>query len=92
MSVITMMELIIGTSNKRETKYIQKAFKKIEIIYINEEISKKTYELIGQYSKSHNLHINDAFIAVTAIENNMTVVTSNISDFQFIPGISLYKI
>jgi predicted nucleic acid-binding protein len=47
---------------------------------------------MGQYSKSHNLHINDAFIAVTAIENNMTVVTSNISDFQFISGISLYKI
>jgi hypothetical protein len=29
MSVITMMELIIGTSNKWEIKYIQKAFKKI---------------------------------------------------------------
>ena len=35
-----MMELIIGALNKREVNYIQKAFRTIDIIYIDENISK----------------------------------------------------
>ena len=40
MSTVTMMELMIGAFNKREVNFIQKAFRKIEIIYIDNEISK----------------------------------------------------
>ncbi|GHU32348.1 hypothetical protein FACS1894172_08810 [Spirochaetia bacterium] len=50
------------------------------------------YDFIYQYNKSHNLFINDAIIAATAVVNNTTLVTLNISDFKFIPGISLYKL
>ena len=38
MSTVTMMELIIGALNKREVNYIQKAFSKIDIIYIDIEL------------------------------------------------------
>jgi predicted nucleic acid-binding protein len=92
MSIITMMELIVGARNKKEIENMQKAFRKIEIININEKISETAYELIFKYNKSHNLFINDAIIAATAIINDTTLVTLNISDFRFIPGISLYKI
>jgi predicted nucleic acid-binding protein len=92
MSIITMMELILGARNKKEIENMQKAFRKIEIININEEISTMAYEFIFKYNKSHNLFINDAIIAATAIINKTTLVTLNISDFKFIPGISLYKI
>jgi predicted nucleic acid-binding protein len=61
-------------------------------VNINEKISETAYELIFKYNGSHNLFINDAIIAATAIINNTTLVTLNISDFRFIPGISLYKI
>ena len=92
MSTITMMELIIGAFNKREVQYIQKAFKKIDIIYIDNEISKLAEELIQNYAKSHNLKIDDALIAATSIKRGIELVTYNISDFRYIPNISLYEI
>nr|AGS54163.1 PIN domain protein [uncultured bacterium contig00051] len=91
MSTVTMMELMIGAFNKREVQFIQKAFKKIDIIYINEDISKMAEDFIIQYSKSHNLQIDDSLIAATAIKTNLELITYNISDFRFIPNIKLYQ-
>jgi predicted nucleic acid-binding protein len=92
MSIITMMELILGARNKKEIENIQKAFGRIEILNIDDEISELAYDLILQYNKIHNLFINDAIIAATAIINKTTLVTLNVSDFRFIPKISLYKL
>jgi len=91
MSTITMMELIIGAFNKREVNYIQKAFKKIDILYIDNDISKIAEELILRYSKSHNLQINDALIAATSIKMNVELITYNVSDFEYIPNILLFS-
>jgi predicted nucleic acid-binding protein len=46
MSTVTMMELILGALNKREVNYIQKAFKEIKIIYIDENISRIAEDLM----------------------------------------------
>ena len=91
MSTVTMMELMIGALNKREVHYIQKAFKEIGILYIDESISKMAEELIITYSKSHNLQIDDALIAATSIRMNMELITYNTSDFRYIPNIPLYQ-
>ena len=91
MSTVTMMELVIGALNKREVYYIQKAFQKIGIIYIDSDISKSAEELIMKYSKSHNLQINDALIAATSVKRNIELITYNVSDFKFIPNIKLYQ-
>ena len=91
MSTITMMELIIGAFNKREVNYIQKAFKNIDIIYIDKDISKLAENLVREYSKSHNLQIDDALIAATSIKKNIELITYNVSDFKFIPNIGLYQ-
>jgi predicted nucleic acid-binding protein len=90
MSTVTMMELVIGAFNKREVNYIQKAFAKIEIIYIDNDISEIAEDLIIKYSKSHNLQIDDALIAATSLKMNIELITYNISDFSFIPNIRLY--
>lgn len=91
MSTVTMMELMIGAFSKREVQFIQKAFKEIDIIYIDNEISKLAEKLIQNYAKSHNLQIDDALIAATSIKRGIELVTYNISDFHYIPNISLYK-
>ena len=91
MSTVTMMELMIGAFNKREVQFIQKAFREIDIIYIDNEISKLAEELILNYAKSHNLKIDDALIAATSIKRGIELITYNISDFRYIPTISLYK-
>ena len=89
MSTVTMMELIIGAFNKREVYYIQKAFKGIDIVYIDSDISKIAENLIIKYSKSHNLQINDALIAATSIRMNVELITFNVSDFKYIPDVKL---
>ena len=91
MSTVTMMELVIGALNKREVYYIQKAFQKIDIIYIDNDISKMAEELIMKYSKSHNLQINDALIAATSVRLNVELMTYNVSDFKYIPNIKLFQ-
>jgi len=91
MSTITMMELIIGAFNKREVNYIQKAFKEIDIIYIDNDISKLAEDLIVEYSKSHNLQIDDALIAATSLKMDAELITNNVSDFRYIPNIKLYQ-
>ena len=91
MSTITMMELVLGAFNKREVILIQKAFKDIEIIYIDKDISKMAEGYIVKYSKSHNLQIDDALIAATAIKMNIELITYNISDFRYIPEIKLFQ-
>jgi predicted nucleic acid-binding protein len=92
MSTITMMELMLGAFNKKEVLYIQKAFSNINIIYINEEISKLGQELLINYNKSHNLAIDDALIAATSLVTKLELMTYNKSDFQYIPNIKLTKI
>ena len=92
MSVITMMELILGARNKKEITNMKNAFTKIEVLHIDEKILELAYDFVYNYNKSHNLFINDAIIAATAIINNIALVTLNISDSKFILGISIYKL
>jgi predicted nucleic acid-binding protein len=44
-----------------------------------------------QFNMSDGLVIPDAFIAATAMEENLQLVTSNIRHFEMIPGITLRK-
>ena len=90
MSTVTMMELMVGAFNKQEVQRIQKAFKKINVIFINEDISKTAQDLVQTYTKSHNLHIADALIAATTLYLNATLITYNKSDFRYIPHLTLF--
>ena len=89
MSAVTWMELMVGAFNKQEIAVIRKAFAKFTIIEINKQISGLARELIEKFSKSHNLLIPDALIAATAIIEKMPLLTYNVSDFRFIPGLVL---
>ena len=91
MSVITHMELMVGAFNKQEINTIKKAFADFQTLDLSVSISQKGSMLIEQFSKSHGLLIPDALIAATALEYNLPLFTSNISDFRFIPGINLWS-
>ena len=47
--------------------------------------------VVIEYSKSHNLQIDDALIAATSIKKNIELITYNISDFKFIPNLKFYQ-
>jgi predicted nucleic acid-binding protein len=91
-SSITEMELYFGAFNKTEMRLIQKYIRLLPIVHINNEISIKAVELIEKFATSHKLTIPDALIAATVINENYTLLTMNIKDFKFIPGLKLYEI
>jgi len=88
-SLITQMELIVGCRNKRELNSLDKFLRRFEIININETISLKSAELLRKYRLSHGLLIADALIAATVLAMDVSVLTKNKKDYQFIEGIKL---
>jgi predicted nucleic acid-binding protein len=90
-SVMSSMELIIGCRDKRELNRTLKFLGDFVLIDISIPISKRAFQLMLQFNMSHGLVIPDAFIAATAMEENLQLVTSNIRHFEMIPGITLRK-
>jgi len=90
-SVISSMELIIGCRNKRELNRTLTFLADFVLIDISIPISKRAFQLMLQFNMSDGLVIPDAFIAATAEEENLQLVTSNIRHFEMIPGITLKK-
>lgn len=90
-SVMSSMELVIGCRNKRELNKASEFLADFIVIDISIPISKRAYQLMLQFNMSHGLIIPDAFIAATALEENLELVTSNVRHFEMIPGIALKK-
>lgn len=88
-SIITAAELIRGSRNKEEQVRIEKVIKDFEVIPLSSTLGEKMLGLTKNYSLSHGLEIPDALIAATAIEENLTLVTSNTKHFSFIKGLKL---
>ena len=49
----------------------------------------RTYKLLKLYAKSHGLHVFDALVAATSMEEGLTLVTKNRKHFGIIEGLSL---
>lgn len=90
-SVMSSMELVIGCRDKKELNRTLKFLADFVVIDISIPISKRSYQLMLQFNMSHGLVIPDAFIAATALEENLKLVTSNVRHFEMIPGITLKK-
>jgi hypothetical protein len=89
-SSISEMELYVGAFNKKELNFIKKRLKIIEIIDFDKRISRKSAELVFEFSKSHTLDIPDSIIAATCLVYEFPLLTYNTKDFKFIPGLKLY--
>ena len=88
---ISVIELLQGTRNNKESSQLKKKLKAYHIIHFNETTSKLSIELIEHFRLSHGLLIPDAIIAATAITFNLKLFTYNLKDFKFIPGIRLFE-
>ncbi|PJJ84224.1 type II toxin-antitoxin system VapC family toxin [Mucilaginibacter auburnensis] len=91
LSVITVMELYQGMSNKAELAQMKRKIKYYDVIEIDTEISKLATTLIENFKLSHGLQIPDAIIAATAVIYQIPLFTYNIKDFNFIPDIRLVQ-
>lgn len=85
------IENIQGSKSNQEKRFIKNYLNNFSFILTNEDISKRAIDLIDSYSNSHGLLLADALIAATALENDLTVLTYNIADFQFIKDLKCEK-
>lgn len=90
-SIMTKLELVMGTMNKREVSNIEKVFEKFEItiVPISEDVSKIAEELLIDYHHSSGIGIRDSFIAATALVHEEELVTRNTKHFDFVPNLKL---
>lgn len=91
LDTIVYVELIQGAKNKTEVQKIEKYLTRFELNHFDKTISQKSIELIRAYSKSHGLMLGDAVIAATCLENDLTLITYNMKDFQFINNLKILK-
>ncbi len=91
-SDVVKTELFFDAKNKQELQIIKKYLNDYLPMPIQPEISKMAVDLAEIYCLSQKLSLPDALIASTAVFYSIKLLTLNIKDFKFIPGIKLYQI
>lgn len=91
LSVQTYMELLQNAKNKIQHKYT-KDFLTIFgfiVLPLTENIGHRASIYVEEYTLSSRLGAADAIIAATAVENNMTLASSNVKHFRIIKELQL---
>jgi len=89
-SVITEMELYVGAKTRERKKEIEKQFEIYLRCDIDRNISQRALQFIKKYtSQKRQPQIPDMLIAATAMVNDFTLVTHNVTDFDFIEKLKL---
>jgi predicted nucleic acid-binding protein len=91
LSIQTYMELLQGAKDKKQHKYVKNFLAEFafEILPLSENIGHRAAVYVEEYSLSSNLRAGDAIIAATAVERNMTLVSSNVKHFRVIKELKL---
>jgi tRNA(fMet)-specific endonuclease VapC len=96
-SVVTMSELLTGIHlaksidmKLKRTAFVENILSRIPTLPFNDEIARTYAELCGFVLHSKNKlkrNAHDLQIAATAINYGYALLTSNLQDFQAIPGL-----
>lgn len=91
-SVQSYMELLQCAQSKKQQQIIRSYLQDLEFIIIplNENIGHRASIYIEDYSMQNGLRAGDAIIAASAIENGLTLVTSNQKHYKIIPNLDLH--
>jgi len=91
LSIQTYMELLQSAENKNQHEYIKDFISShgFIILPLSENIGHRASIYIEEYTLSSGLRAGDAIIAATAVENNMTLVSSNAKHFRPIRELKL---
>ncbi|SRR6266536_265331 len=88
---VVYVECLQGSKSDREKRIVESYLDRFELCHLTFDISPRTIDLIRTYSNTHGLLLADALIAATCLEGNLTLVTYNINDFQFVEGLKFLK-
>jgi hypothetical protein len=91
LSIQTYMELLQCAQNKTQHKYVKDfitAFS-FNVLPLTENIGHRASIYVEEYTLSSNVRSGYAIIAATAVENNMTLSSSNKKHFKIIKELKL---
>ncbi|PIR42429.1 hypothetical protein CO058_02505 [candidate division WWE3 bacterium CG_4_9_14_0_2_um_filter_35_11] len=88
-SVVTAVELILGTKNLKEQRNMEDLLADLNVIHIDEKISMLAYVLIIENRLKEGIEFDDAIIAATAIVYGYTFISKDIKHFKKIPRLKL---
>jgi len=91
LSIQTYMELLQCAKNKTQHKYVKDFLNSFGFIVLplTENIGHRASIYVEEYTLSSSIRSSDAIIAATAIENNMTLSSSNAKHFKAIRKLKL---
>jgi predicted nucleic acid-binding protein len=83
------IECLQGSKSNQEKNKIKKYLETFAVFYQTEEISRRAVGLIDRYSNTHGLLLADAQIAAVCLEYDLTLITYNAKDFQFVANLTI---
>ena len=91
LSIQGYMELLQGAKSKAHHKFAKSFIHEFEfsILPLTENIGHRALIYVEEYALSSNMRAGDAIIAATAVENNMTLVSSNVKHFKAVKELQL---
>ena len=90
-SIISAMELVVGSRDKAELTRIQEFLQGCTVLPVTVNVSRIAYQLIESFALSHGLHMADALIGATAFEHNLPLYTKNTRHFHMIPELAIVR-
>ena len=90
-SVISCMEMVVGSRNARDLTALQQFLQQVTVMPVTATISDRALALLQSWFLSHGLQVADALIAATALESGLVLFTRNVRHFQMIPGLTVVK-
>ena len=90
LSIQTYMELMQCANNKTQHKYVKDFISSFGFVVLpfTENIGHRASIYIEEYTLSSGLQSGDAIIAATAVENNLTLTSSNLKHYRVIKDLS----
>ena len=90
-SALTVMELLQGCRDQRETRDITLFVNQnlAAVIHPDETISRRAIRLLELHALRAGLRVVDALIAATALETGTALATANVRHYRAISGLSV---
>ena len=88
-SVITQMELIVGSRNHRELRSLEAFLHRFRVFKLSEPISDLALDLLRRFRLTHGLLLPDSLIAASALIHEIPFVSKNAKHFRFIEKLTL---
>lgn len=90
-STVSYLEVVQGVRNKIELLAIKKMLemRSARLLPVTEAITQRATVLMETLALSNGLRLGDAFIAATAIEHRLPMLTANAKHFSPVPGLGI---